>query len=524
MTAPNVIVIGGGPAGVAASWPMVTRGLKVLMLEAGTGPLAQSQGRPPLFQLRQGGKDTWRHLLNADLSGLRDVGDVSPKLRALMEDRVGGAYRAVNGIVREGIDTVGCLAFGGLSNVWGAVSLAFDDNDLKDWPITAADLAPAYDQVARRIGISGDGAGQEVHGPALPVQPPLPLTPTAEQIFEAYRNQSGGAGFHLARSQNAVLSLDHEGRQACDLNGGCIWGCSIGAIYNAADEIPLLNSHGGFQLLPGRAVRRISCVSGGHAVETIEFESGKIETFEAEVVVLAAGTIPSTRLALGCLKKYDEELPLLTTPGVGAAYICPSRLGAPLPGHCFGLAQLAYRVDIDEGREYVYGLFYDAATLSAPDLLSHMPLSRAGGRALLRRTQSAMMVTLLYFPGSLSRNTVKLQRHVSGDRLIVSGRYVPDIRSRIRAGMRRVNAEFRRLGLYCLPGSKKQYRPGAESHFAGTLAMGHMTSAEGELIGVNNLFVADGSVFSGLPAKHPTLTIMANAHRIGENIARRILT
>jgi choline dehydrogenase-like flavoprotein len=51
--------------------------------------------------------------------------------------------------------------------------------------------------------------------------------------------------------------------------------------------------------------------------------------------------------------------------------------------------------------------------------------------------------------------------------------------------------------------------------------MGTWTSAEGEVLGAANLFVADASCLPALPGKSSTFTVMANADRIGRIVARR---
>ncbi len=70
-----------------------------------------------------------------------------------------------------------------------------------------------------------------------------------------------------------------------------------------------------------------------------------------------------------------------------------------------------------------------------------------------------------------------------------------------------------------LPGSTAILEPGADAHYAGTLPMGGggsaATTADGELAGAPGLYVVDGAALPTLPATHPTLTIMANADRIG---------
>src|SRR6202044_4068635 len=57
------------------------------------------------------------------------------------------AYRAAEhelGMERDGVACVPSFARGGMSNVWGASMLPYRDDDMVDWPIRAADLAPHY--------------------------------------------------------------------------------------------------------------------------------------------------------------------------------------------------------------------------------------------------------------------------------------------------------------------------------------------------------------------------------------------
>jgi choline dehydrogenase-like flavoprotein len=70
-----------------------------------------------------------------------------------------------------------------------------------------------------------------------------------------------------------------------------------------------------------------------------------------------------------------------------------------------------------------------------------------------------------------------------------------------------------------LPGSLQIYQPGAEVHYGGSLAMGQRTSVNGEVVGAPGLHAVDGAVLPAMPARHPTLTIMANAERIGTELA-----
>lgn len=59
------------------------------------------------------------------------------------------------------------------------------------------------------------------------------------------------------------------------------------------------------------------------------------------------------------------------------------------------------------------------------------------------------------------------------------------------------------------------------ARIGGTLGMGSRTTAEGEVIGAANLFVADASSLPCMQPKSIVLTAMANADRIGRIIAQR---
>ena len=75
-----------------------------------------------------------------------------------------------------------------------------------------------------------------------------------------------------------------------------------------------------------------------------------------------------------------------------------------------------------------------------------------------------------------------------------------------------------------LPGSFSIGKPGSDIHYAGTLPMRDQpargeTSATGEIAGLAGVHVVDGACLNTLTEKSHTLTIMANADRIGKKLA-----
>jgi choline dehydrogenase-like flavoprotein len=505
----TVIVIGSGPAGVSAAWPLVEAGCDVTMIDAGAPLPPVPADRPPLAAMRRLGESRW--LLGAGLEHARFVGDASPKLRTAAGRDFTAGYLAAHRIETRGFRAIGTLTTGGLSAVWGAVACALDGEALAAWPAEAAAALPAsYRRVAERIGVSGDEADARRLGLAagLPLQPPLPLSATAALLAARGR---ATPDFALGRPVAAVLTRDREGRGACVLCRGCMWGCPTGAVWSSADDLPALAGRANFRLRSGLTVMRIARAGSDWAVIC---HGG--ETLRAPRVVLAAGPLGSTRLALAASGRTGQWLPFANTPALGFALVVPSRLGRPLPERGYGNAQLAFRAG--QG----FGMVYDGDVMAAADLMARMPLSRPGAAALTRALAPALMLGLLYLPGSLSANRLKVEAGDGDPRLIIEGGTAAGLPAIRRAAVQAMAAGFRRLGAWLLPGSAASLEPGAEVHAGASLPIGRDTGLLGEMEGCPGLHLVDAAVLPVVTVEHHTLTVMANADRVGQALARHL--
>lgn len=169
------------------------------------------------------------------------------------------------------------------------------------------------------------------------------------------------------------------------------------------------------------------------------------------------------------------------------------------------------------------GALYELTGLPFWSFTGRLPLSRRGGFALFPLLSPAMLIATCYFPGHLSNNDLTWTR--SADRIQISIRggqsaSLPEIAGKAKREIRR---HLRACGAWLLPGTTIA-APGTDVHYAGTLPMGgrqeNGTTALGELNGAPGIHVVDGAVLPSLSAKYPTLTIMANAARIGHTLAR----
>lgn len=535
MTPLPFVIIGSGPAGVSAAWPLVEKGHEVLMLDAGvqTSPAGATR-RPDLSRLRQGYPNAWRELLHDDLSALKRMEGQSPKLRTGAGRFSVPEYFDRNCIHTKNFRSIGALSNGGLSNLWGAVVGAFTPDEFATPGASFTQMQRSYKRVAARIGISGvtDDDMADVLGDGYPIQSPLPLSTTATALLNAYgkdnrRKTQRDYEFRLGRVRNAVLSKDSGQRLGCYQCKACMWGCPGGAIYNSAQEIPALRRHANFRFQGSTLVQKIARVENNFEISFTMDDGETTQTIMAHRVILAAGALASTKIALEALNRFDQDIPLLTTPCVSLAFCNPGRLGKPMDLQGFGMAQLAFQHSTGQhstggapGHD-AFGLLYDADSVSAVDILTQSPLTFHGSRELVRLLVPSMMLGLVYFPGSFSANTVRLTRtRTDGASLNIRGDVTETFKRSAERTIRQVSRALRKCGVWRMPFSVSFLEPGADNHNGGTLPMGKTTSPTGELLDMPGLYVVDGAVLPNLPAKQLTFTIMANADRIGRHLGR----
>lgn len=523
---PDAIVVGSGPCGVSAARTLLQGGLSVLLVDAGdfcrvpasTGSLAD---------LRRNAEDGWPIFLGRDLEALRATGESSPKLRTPRAAALYKEYLRVLQIRTENFVAAGALAVGGLSNFWGASASVYSDRDLEGYPIAAAALARQLDEVGRRVGISGrlddDLAG--FHG-ALPLDGDLPAPAPVAKLLDRYargRDRLQAQGFRLGRARNAVLSAARDSaRAACALDNLCLWGCPRGAIYSSAFEVDELRRFAGLRFERNFVVQSVAKAGAGWRVAAEQ--GGRVLSVESDRVLLAAGTIATTRLVLGQAEWQGRPVRLLTNPVFAAAFFLPSLVGRLLPERGFAMAQLQYVLENAAApSDYAAGALYLADGLPASEFISRLPLSRPAATALTRAMMPAMVLATCYLSSDHSDNWMTLQ---ADGTLTLRGGHRTAAADRVAALRRRLRAAMRALGAMPLPAPAELSMPGSDFHYAGTLPMGGQgplaTTVDGELAGARGLYIIDASCLPRLAAKPPTLTAMANAGRIAEGIVRGI--
>jgi len=520
----DIIVIGSGPAGVSVAFPLVEAGLRILMVDGGKQASVLSP-ETDFISARTNDTEQWKWMVGEHFHALRNHNAVSPKLRAPSHAYVFDEFETRNQIIGKNFITVGSLATGGLSNAWGCGVARFSTKEMSDFPFPAAELNASYATISKRIGISGrvDDDLSDYFGLDEYAQPPLPMDVLHTYLSQRYlkhRTRLNSQGFKLGRSRVAVLSKEMSGRQACNLSGNCLWGCRRHSMYSSKDELPTLRQRENFHELSGFVVDALTHHEDHWAVEGLATTGGERHSITASKVILAAGTLATTRIVLKTLN-YRYPVPLLSCPTAAFLLWLPRLLGASRRSG-FGLGQLSFSLGLQDNVT-AFGSTFATTSIPLSEFVRHLSLRRRYGIDLLKGLLSSCVVGNIFLPGHLTTSVAELQ---SDNVLCVAGNYNNTVMPMMNEVTQKLRKAYWSLGAVLLPGSFTTGSPGGDIHYAGTLPMRRSpslgeTSKYGEVRGLKGVFVVDGACLPTLLEKSHTLTIMANADRVGRYLAVR---
>jgi ferredoxin len=425
----------------------------------------------------------------------------SPKLATPLARSTMAGFKEHHSLREDGFRALGGLKAFWLTEIWGAAVPRFRDEDLAAFPGGSTAMHDAYARAEARIGISSPT--------------------TVARPLSRLRLGRSKDGVSLAPARNAVIDAPKEGRGACNSCGLCLVGCARGSIWSARHAIADFRRFPGFDYRHGAVALSLAPLGGDN--HRILLQDGT--HLDARVVVLAAGTIGTTALALDRLGMHGIEVRLQNNPVAAMAFVAPRLVGAAMPRESFGLAQVRHAEEFSDG-VVASGMLYGADTLPLGAVADRLPLSRPVALRLATALAPALSLATIYLPGSFSENRLCVTRAGRRIEVAVSGETTSAASAALRLAGRLLSSRLRREGLLAVPGSFAPGPTGSDAHYAATVPMGGTgiaaCSGDGELLGALGIVVADGSCLPLLPSEHPTLTVVTNSERIGRAPAARM--
>ncbi|OGO93871.1 MAG: hypothetical protein A3F10_04935 [Coxiella sp. RIFCSPHIGHO2_12_FULL_42_15] len=528
MSKHSLVIVGSGPAGVSAAFPLVHAGCDVLMLDAGTEGTLNPASTGNLFDFRQQTASMQAEFFyGKDRQALLAAKGQSPKLRVPHYHYVYRDFHEKYGISTENFHVTGSLAKGGLSNAWGAVCYTYSQQEMQ-LPLEAYQaLLQSYQRIAARMGISGPAADDlsAYFDHTVKTERPLTLHPTCQHLLANYRTQTFSA-FKLGQPRSAVLSEKKGDRNECRLNNRCLWGCDAHSIYNAQFDVVQLQKHTHFKYANRLFLQKISQSAQGYELSCQHLITGERQTLTAETLILAAGTIGSTALVLDFMSAFHQPIRLQSNPCFALAFVMPKFLGSSITPKSFAMGQLGFSAHLAQHALTAMGTFYSPEALLANELIGFMPFSKKGAMEFSKYLMPAMLLANVFFPGEISAHRMELVQTQARAQLKIYGGVPSHFERAKKALLALLINALRRCGAWYIPFSCKVPLWGSDIHYAATLPMSTQTQPltvdhDGQLVGAENFYVVDGSILPTLSAKNLTFTIMANADRIGRAIALR---
>ena len=304
-------VIGSGPAGIAAAYALVKRGLPVTLLDAGLELEPERQELVDSLASKQ--PEYWQpQAIAAIKEGMTVAADGVPLKYVYGSDF---AYREADKFIRfqaNEVENLPSLAKGGLSNVWGASLLPYLDRDIADWPISSNDLSPHYQEVLSFVPIAAVRDELEkiypLHSEHLQT---FHASRQAAQLIEDLRNvqpKLDKSGVKFGNSRVAVRTEVGDRDPGCVYCGLCMYGCPYSLIYNSASTLASLHQAENFHYQKDVIVEKLAQSDGIVTINGQHRLTGEKLTFPAEKVYLGAGVLPTTKILLESMAAYDQPL------------------------------------------------------------------------------------------------------------------------------------------------------------------------------------------------------------------------
>jgi choline dehydrogenase-like flavoprotein len=429
--------------------------------------------------------------------------------------------------------------------------------DVADWPFTYAEIAPYYDEIEQLIGAQGDvSAIPDIVLKHAPRSKPLPMPPGPQQRSSlAVAAGAKAMGMHPYPYPMAANTQPYNDQHICNNCGFCSgYGCPV--VARPAALIPLRKAlrTGRVQLVPQTMVTKVT-LTGTRAtgIRWVRMtDSGPVTGAEsADLVVMAASGIETVRLAL--LSELPDQ---------------SGKLGRRLMLHAFldGTA-----IFLDE-RMHAYrgrSITQCAEDACDPDFPGARAFAKKNGLPYIRGgimelggsqdpiEEGQAYTTLLAFLRStrpfgtefkqLMRSSI-LRDRLAGcsligddlpylDHTVTLDPKVKDVFGLSVAQITWNEQKYEQLALQfyanvvkemmlkagagaalAVPGTDNSGGVPTGNHIMGGMMMGtdpatSVTDSYGRLHGLDNVWVADGSVFVSSGGHNPTNTIMSVALR-----------
>lgn len=521
----DVVIIGSGAAGAAVAWRLsLYSNLKIACIEQ--GDFATSEKYPSAFA-------DWENRATTEFS-------FQPKVRNNWADYdIDDAESPIKISNFNGVGGSTVLFSGHYPRFHPSDFYVKDLDGVADnWPITYKHLEPYYsinDSVVGVAGMSGDPAYPEIEG----LLPPIPLGKMGERVASGFNKLD----WHWWPSYAAINTSSRNRRPVCINLGPCNSGCSQGAKSSADVTYWPLAINNGVRLITSTRVLGLDPSNSEQRVESLRYvnSNGQHGRITAKSFVVACNGIGTPRLLLASKsKKFPLGLgnnnsllgrnlmlhPLAYVEGVVSEDISSS-IG---PQGCCLQSQQFY--ETQSGHAFKRGFTMQILRSPGPLVTAQQGIKRKRinfGQNFHTQFNTHFNKTISI--SMITEDLPEVHNQVSlSPRLDKDGFPIPKIQYKLSSNTKEMLKFSICKGKELLKAIGAieilSYAPVSFSgwHLMGTARMGNdpessVTNRFGKVHELENLFIADSSLFVTSGAVNPASTIQALALYVADNIA-----
>lgn len=553
----DVVVIGLGAVGGIAVLPLVSAGLRVVGLEAGSW-LSTRDFAPD--ELRNNSRDWPQSVQKAN--------------QEVPTSRANESETATQGSGHPMMNAVGGTSLHYWAQSWrlspwdfkvvsettrryGAARLPADST-VEDWPFALEELEPFYDKVEYALGVSGiagnvqgrlNSNGNIFEGARAREYPMPPLRSSGftDMMSDAARR----LGWHPFQGPAAINSQLYGNRPGCLYHGFCDrGGCHVSAKSSTAvTTIPEAMKSGLLEVVTHARVMKIVTDSNGR-VSGVEYRRGNDTLFQpADVVLLASHTYENSRILL-LSTSGDFPNGLANNAGQVGRHYFSHHQGAPVTAlfphnlhNWYGLPAQGVAIDDWADDNFDHG---DVDFIGGGNLWVHTnrrPMSAARMSTFGRAPSWGSEWKAFIMQNADRSNSSYIQKTT----LPYESNYLdldPTVKDRLGIPVIRITAEYKenelKIAAFTQDKMEQWFREagaveilrsglgramGPSTHAYGGTRMGdnarsNVVDRHGFAHEVPNLGVLGASVMGTSGARNPTLTAQALAWRTAEHLAQ----
>lgn len=458
----DVVIVGSGPAGVNAAHPLVHDGLKVAIIDGGLDSKIKDEKLNDFSDINLSETSNAYGLI-------KNNSYIFNKTYQLLK-------------IKSKIEIIQSLAKGGLSEFWHGISDFFSNSELDAIGLPADEIQSEYKEIAERIKLK----------------------------------------FHLPLDLHNRLILQVS-KNKVDLKSK-VYRTPSAASYFCSKAIDELKKFKNFTYIPNRLVFKVKDKVRYVEIQTISIDKSLESTTRARFLILAAGSINTTRILLRSLGLFNYRATFLTKAHYIIACLHLRTLIKKRNFKQLKIGQLAISSnEINQGLSSFFIQIFRFSPSAIHKAVKYLPLPKSVALVLLRIIAPSLVFADIRFPAFESKGKFcRLKK--SSDKKDILEIHFSETSKELKyhkTELSKVKQQLRTLGLFPL----KTGSDYVTAHYAGGVPFKDKRSKlsvnkEGKLHYTRRIYIADSSTWRVLPGKSPTLTIMANAARVGKNVLR----